>query len=63
MLYQFIVFLKLLFWSSFYVTVFYQFEIWISKNDNFKRHFQILNDFNWKIMNIKVVELIKIYNF
>jgi hypothetical protein len=43
--------------------LFYQFEFWISKNDNFKRYFKALNDFSWKLMNIKVVELILIYNF
>jgi hypothetical protein len=60
MLYQFTVFLQLLLYPSFHVTVFYVFEFWISKNGNFKRHFKTLNDFSRKS---KVVELIKIYNF
>jgi hypothetical protein len=42
--------------------LFYQFKIWISKNVNFKQHFKkMISD--EKVMNIKVVELIKIYNF
>ena len=48
MLYPFFVFLLLLVCSSFHVTVFYLFEFWISKNDNFKRHFGTLIDFSWK---------------
>ena len=48
MLYQFIVFLRLLFCPSFHVTEFYLFEFWISKNSNFKCHFETLNDFRWK---------------
>ena len=63
MIYQFIVFLQLLFLSSFHVTLFYQFKIWISKNDNFNQHFKAVNGFSWKVTNIKVVQLIKIYNF
>jgi hypothetical protein len=40
MLYQFIMFLQLLFYPSFHVTVFYLFEFWILKNDNFKRNLE-----------------------
>ena len=40
--------LQLLFWSSFHVTLFYDFKIWISKNVNLKRHFKRVNDFSWK---------------
>jgi hypothetical protein len=46
MLYQFTVFLHVVFCSSFHLTVFYL--ILNLKNDNFKRHFKTLNYFSWK---------------
>ena len=40
--------LQLLFWSSFHVTKFEQFKIWISINSNFKQDFETLNNFSCK---------------
>ena len=49
MLYQFIVFSQLSFWSSFHVNLFYQFKIWFSKNGHFKQYFEEVNEFIWEI--------------
>jgi hypothetical protein len=48
MLYQFTVFLQLLFLSYFHVTLFYQLQIWILKSGNFEPYFEVVNDFSWK---------------
>ena len=61
--------LQLLFWSSYHLTKFEPFKFEILKNDKFEPKFETQNDFNIKsdeyvkVMNTKVVQLIKIYNF
>jgi hypothetical protein len=63
MIYQLIMLLQLLFFVKLSCDFVLSIENLNLKNGNFKRYFEAVNDFSKKIMNIKVVELIKIYNF
>jgi hypothetical protein len=55
--------LQLLYWSSFHLINFGQLKFWISNNNDFKPDYEALNDLSWKSLNIKVFQLMNIYNF